>query len=81
LPDRCAKISLEPFPAWNDQLTGIESELVENRSVDVGHIMSMLDRVKAEFVGRPMCNATLDPATSHPNGKPEGMMVAAIAVL
>ncbi len=59
----------------------IEAEQVEDRGVNIGDVMRMLDGVKAEFVGAAMDGAALGAATGHPDTETIRMMIASIAAL
>ena len=81
LPDRFAEIDFQPLVAWNFEPARVEAELVQERGVDVGHVMTIFDGVEADLVGRAMDDAALDPAAGHPDREAERMMVAAVAAL
>ena len=71
----------EAFAAGDLELVGIEAELFENRGVDVGDVVAILDGVEAELVGGAVDDAPLDAAAGHPHRKREGMVVAAVGAL
>src|SRR4051812_11369779 len=54
---------------------------MENRGVDVGNVVTILDRVKTNLVCGAMHHAPLEAAAGHPNSKSKDMMVAAVGVL
>ena len=54
---------------------------MEQRGVQVGNVMPVLDRVKAQFVGLAVSNAPLDAAARERDREAIGMMVAAVAPL
>ena len=49
--------------------------------MNIGHIMTILDRGKAQFVGRPVNDSSLDAAAGHPHRESVGMVVAAVGPL
>ena len=69
------------FWPGNLEPAGIEAKLVQQSRVDIGHVMTILDGVEAELVGRAMDDAPLDPAAGHPGREAERMMVAAVSPL
>ena len=62
-------------------LAGVEAELVEDRGVDVGDVVAVLDGVEADLVGRAVDDAALQAAAGHPDGEAEDVMVAAVGTL
>src|SRR5207248_7589268 len=56
--DRPAQLDLQPLAAGHLEPVRVEAELVQHGGVDVGHVVAVLDRVKAQLVGR----AVDDPA-------------------
>ena len=59
----------------------VEAELVQNRGVDVAEMVRRLDGAEADLVGRADNASTLDAAAGHPHGKPQVVMIAALAAL
>ena len=59
----------------------IETELVQDRGVDVGDVVPVLDRVEAKLVGGAVDDAALDAAAGHPDGEAVGVMIAAVGAL
>ena len=59
----------------------VEAEQIENRGVNVGHVVAVFGRVKAELVRGAVDDAALDAAAGQRNCKSIGMMVAAVAAL
>ena len=49
--------------------------------MDVGDVVAVLDGVEAEFVGRAVDDAPLDPAAGHPDGEAEDVVVAPVRPL
>ena len=58
-----------------------EAQEREQRRVDVGDVVRMLDGVKADLVGRTVDDAPLEAAAGHPDRKAVRMMVAAVPAL
>ena len=56
----------------------IEAELVQQRGVDVRHVVTIFDGVVADLVGRAVDDSPLDPAAGHPDREPIRMMIAAV---
>ena len=59
------------------QLLVINTQQVQNCSVEVMNVYWVLDGVVAQFVGTAMGNTALDPTTGRPNGKPTDVVIAA----
>ena len=70
--DRPAEFALEPFAAGNGEPARVEAELVQDRGVDVGDVVAVLDGVEAELVGRAVDDAALDAAAGQPDGEAVG---------
>ena len=79
--DRLAMVDVEAFAAGDFQAAGIEPELLQDRGVDVGDVVAILDGVEADFVGRAMHDAALESAAGHPDGEAEDVMVATVRSL
>ena len=60
---------------------GIEAEQLQDRGVNVGDVMAVLDGVEAQLVGRAMDDPPLDPAAGHPDGEAVVVVVAAVGPL
>ena len=58
LVDRFAMVDVKTFPTGNFELARIEAQLLKDCGMDVGDIMAIFDRVKANFIGRPMNNSS-----------------------
>ena len=71
----------EPLSAGDFQPARVEAELVQDRGVDVGDVMPVLDGVEAEFVGRAVDDAALDAAAGQPDREAVGVVVAAVGAL
>jgi hypothetical protein len=74
-------VDRQPLTAGHFQAMGIETELVQDRGMDVGHIVPILNRMKAELIGGSVHCAALDAAAGHPDGEGEGMVVASVGAL
>src|SRR5262245_59240364 len=79
--DRTAVVDLEPFATRNLQSSRVQAQLLQQRRVNVGHIMPILDRVKPNLVGRAMHHALLQPTPGHPDGEAKDVMIPAIRAL
>ena len=76
-----AVVDVETLAAGDLQSAGVEAELLENRSMNVGHIVPMLDRVEADFISRSMHDPAFQSAASHPDREAVGVMIAAVGSL
>ena len=81
LPDRLAVFDLQPLPAGDLEPVGVEPEQVQDRGVDVGDVVPVLDGVEAELVGRAVDDAPLDAAAGHPDREAVVVVVAAVGAL
>ena len=79
--DRLAVFDLQPLPAGDLEPVGVEAEEVQDRGVDVGDVMPVLDGVEAELVGRAVDDAPLDAAAGHPDREAVVVVVAAVGPL
>ena len=77
LCDRLPVIHIEALLPRNIQPPGIEAEQVQHGSVNVGDIVPVLDRMKAQFIGRAVNDAALYSGSGHPRRETIGMMVTA----
>ena len=59
----------------------VEAELVQDRGVDVGDVVAVLDGVEADLVGRAVDDAALDAAAGHPDREAVDVVVAAVGAL
>ena len=80
LVDRLTAVHVEPLSTGHFERERIEAELTQYCRVDIGHVVRVLDSVKADFVGRSMDHAPLEPTTSKPSGEPVRVMVTAITL-
>ena len=62
-----------------DEALVVETEQVENDSVEVVVVDGVFDDADAVLVGGAVADAALDAAAGHPHGEPRGVRVAAIA--
>ena len=81
LVDRLAVVDVEALAAGDFQLAGVEAELLQDRGVDVGDVVAVLDGVEADLVGRAVNDAALDAAAGHPDREAVDVMVAAVGAL
>jgi hypothetical protein len=75
--DGLAVVDLEALLAGDLQAAGVEPQLVQDRGVDVGDVVAVLDGVEAELVGGAVGDAALDPAAGQPDSEAERVVVAA----
>ena len=79
--DGPAEFALQPLTAGDGEATRIKAELMKDGSVDVGHIVTVFDRMEAELVRRSVNHATANATACHPHRKTVGMMIAAFVPL
>ena len=75
--NRRSVVDFQAFSAWDIEPLGVEAEQVQHGGVDIGHVMRVLDGMKAEFIGGPMHHSGLDAGAGHPDGEGVRVMVAA----
>jgi hypothetical protein len=73
-------IDFEAFATGHVEALWIESELMENRGVNVRHVVTIFNRMEADLIGHAMHYTSLEASTSHPNREAERMMVTAVRV-
>src|SRR5262245_34179367 len=49
---------------------------MKHSGMDIGHVVTILNRVKSQFVGCAMSDSTLDSGSCHPDGKAERVVIA-----
>ena len=81
LLDRLTEVDFQPFVAGNLEPARVEAKLVQQRGVDIRHVMTVFDGVEAKLVGRTVDDSSLDPTAGHPCREAEGMMIAAVPSL
>ena len=74
-------IDLQAFSTGDFQLTGIEAKQLVDRRVNVGHVMTVLDRVKAEFISGPVDRSPLDSSAGQPHAKAERVVISTTVIL
>ena len=80
LRDWFAIIQIQPFPAGHFQFARIQAHQTENRGVDIGDIMAILDGMEADFIGLAVSHTALDAAAGQPGAEALRMMIAAVAL-
>src|SRR3954451_11143942 len=76
-----AVFHLHAFATWYFQAPRIEAKLVQDGGMDVGHVVAILHRRKAELIGRTMDDSAFNAAAGHPYRKTKRMMIAAVSIL
>jgi hypothetical protein len=61
--DGLAVVDVEALVAGDFEASGVEAELMEDGGVDIGDVVTVLDGVEAEFVGRAMNHSPFDPGS------------------
>src|SRR5262245_61487358 len=79
--NHCPVVDVEALAAGDFELARVEPELVQDGGVDVGHVMSVLDRVEPDLVGHSVNDPALDPAAGQPHTEPVDVVVAAVGAL
>ena len=51
-------INLQPLAAGDFQFAGVQAQLLQDRRMDVGDVVAVLDGVKADLVGRAVHDAS-----------------------
>ena len=74
-------VNLQTLAAWDLQAARIEAKLLENRCMDIGHIVPVFDSMEADLVSLAVYDSTSDPAAGHPDGEAIDVMIAAVASL
>ena len=69
------EVLFQAFVAGNFHAVTVESQLGENRGVDVGHVVRTFDRVKSELVSGTVSDSALQSAASHQNTETIRMVV------
>jgi hypothetical protein len=70
-------IQFEALAPGNLEPMRIQSQLMQDRRVDVGDVMPILDGMKAKFIGGAVLNTSRDTAPGQPRAKTLRMMIAA----
>ena len=81
LTNHLAEVPFEAFVAGDFEVVGVHAHLVQERGVDVRHVMRTLHRVEAEFVGSAVGDAAFDPPAGHPDAEAVRVMVAPVRAL
>ena len=74
-------VDVEALAAGDFEAAGVEAELVQDRGVDVGDVVTILGGVEANLVGRSVHDALSQSAAGHPDAEAEDMVVAAVGTL
>ena len=53
-------VDIEPFATGNGQSAGVESQQVQDRRMQVCHVMRMFDRMEPQLIGSTMDHSTPD---------------------
>ena len=76
LPNHLAVVDGEPLAAGDLELAGIEAHLMQDRGMDVGHVVRIFDGVEAQFIGCAVRDSPFDPAAGKPGTESLRVMVA-----
>src|ERR1051325_9753890 len=69
-------IHVEALPAGHFQFVGVETELAQDRGMNIGDVMTILDRVESEFVSDSVRDSAFDAAAREPCAEARGMVIA-----
>ena len=61
--DWSTKIEVQSLSTWYLQLSGIQTKLMEHRRMQVGHVVSVFNRVEAEFISLSVRDPSFDSAS------------------
>ena len=73
-------IDIQPLPSRHFQLARVQAQLLQNRGVEVGHVVPVLDGVETDLVRGAVGDAALDAAAGQPDAEPGQVVVAVFAV-
>ena len=69
-------VQFEAFAAGEFKLVRVQTQAAHDGCVNVGDVMSVLDRVEAQFVRKAVLNAAPDTGAGEPRAKRLRMMIA-----
>src|SRR5262245_58209201 len=72
-----AVIDLQALAAGDIEPARVEAQHVQQRGVHIRDIVRVLDRMEAQFIGRAVDGAPLDPGACQPDGEGVRVMIAA----
>lgn len=79
--DWFAVVDLQSGSSGNRQASRVEAQLMEDRGMEIGDVMTVLHRVEPEFIGGAVGDASPDASAGQPDRKPIRMMIPTIAAL
>ena len=65
----------------NFKMVGVETHLMQERCVQIGHVVRMLHGMEPQFISGPVHEASFDSSSGHPDAESVGMMIASIRAL
>ncbi len=68
--NRCSKVAFQSFATWQLQGARVQTQLMQDRCMDVRHIMPILNRMETDLVSRTVSHAAFDAATANQTVKP-----------
>jgi len=74
-------VDVQAFASRYFQMAGIETQLLQDRGVDVGDIVPVLYGVETDFIRHSMDDAPFDSTAGHPDGKTVDVVIASIGTL
>ena len=63
-------VDLQPFSAGDFEAAGVESELSEDRGMDVGHVVPVFDCAEVQLVRSPVPIPRLSPPPANQTANP-----------
>ena len=79
--DRRANFAFQTLVAGNGKAMRLQTQLVQQRGVNVADVMPVFDRVKAEFVRGSVRYSAFDASACHPDRETVRMVIPPVAVL
>ena len=71
-----AEVSIQTFATGEFELPCVETELVQHRCVQIGYVVTVLGRMKTQFIRRTVDDSRLDSAAGHDDVEAMRMMVS-----
>ena len=76
-----SEVHLQPLVGGHFHAFGLETELVQERSVHVGDIVGVFLSMKTYLVSGAVGEAALESTAGHPHAEAVGVMIATVAAL
>jgi len=79
--NRVSIVDFQTFAAGNFQATRFDPQLLHNRRVNVGDVVTILNGVEAKFVGGSMDGTAFDATAGHPDREAEVVVASPVRTL